>query len=299
MRNPFGTFWAKAAAAAGAVTPARYWTSHNVARHHAFTSAAESLEYFHWRNDQYVGYIEMLPVAGHDGKVVLDYGCGPGHDLVGFAVFSRPRRLIGLDVSATSLAQARARLAFHDAAVELVHHDDASPRLPFADASIDYVHSSGVLHHVADPAGVLRELRRVVRPDGEMRVMVYNYESLFLHLYTAYIVQIRAGRYPGESVRQAFSHLTDGPDCPIADVYRPREFVALAESCGWRAEHLGNATSVFEIGLVPERCAAIPDRRLPAEHRRFLLELTFDAAGLPLWNGRHAGVDGCFRLRPA
>jgi ubiquinone/menaquinone biosynthesis C-methylase UbiE len=289
----------KPPAAGAADTPARYWTQHNVTQHHAFSTAGESLEYFQWRNDQYVGYIEMLPVAGQDGKVVLDYGCGPGHDLVGFATASRPCRLIGLDVSTSSLAEARARLALHGEPVELVEHDETSPRLPFTDASIDYIHSSGVLHHLADPAAVLRELRRIVRPDGEMRAMVYNYDSIFLHLYVAYIVQIRQGRYPGETVRQAFSHVTDGPDCPIAGVYRPREFIDLAESCGWRAEHLGNATSILEIGLVPERCAAIPDRRLPAEHRRFLLELSFDTAGLPLWNGRHAGVDGCFRLTPA
>ena len=156
-----------------------------------------------------------------------------------------------------------------------------------------------MLHHVTDPAGVLRELRRIIRSDGEMRVMVYNYDSIFLHLHTAYIVQIREGRYPGETVRQAFSHITDGPDCPIAEIYRPREFIDLAESCGWRAQPLGNAMSILEIGLLPERCAAIADRRLAAEHRRFLLELSFDSAGLPLWNSCHAGVDGCFRLTPA
>ena len=25
-----------------------------------------------------------MPVSGRDGDIVLDYGCGPGHDLVGF-----------------------------------------------------------------------------------------------------------------------------------------------------------------------------------------------------------------------
>jgi len=281
------------------LSPARYWTKHNVTQHHTFTSAEDSLEYFHWRNDQYIGYIDLLPVAGQDGKVVLDYGCGPGHDLVGFAVYSRPQRLIGLDVSSSSLGEARNRLALHDAQVDLIQHDEKSPRTPLEDASVDYIHSSGVLHHIADREGVLQELRRVIRPDGEMRVMVYNYDSIFLHLYTAYVVQICQGRYSGETVRQAFSHLTDGPHCPIAEVYRPQEFIDLAQRCGWRAEHLGNATSVFEVGLVPARCNAIQDRRLPAEHRQFLLGLTFNPAGLPLWNHQQAGVDGCFRLWPA
>ena len=31
-----------------------------------------------------------MPVNQADGLVVLDYGCGPGNDLVGFGHFSNP-----------------------------------------------------------------------------------------------------------------------------------------------------------------------------------------------------------------
>ena len=55
-----------------------YWTRHNVTLHAAFPTVEASLEYFDWRNDQYPGYIDLMPVQGQDGKVVLDYGCGPG-----------------------------------------------------------------------------------------------------------------------------------------------------------------------------------------------------------------------------
>ena len=58
-----------------------YWTHHNVTLHKRFRTAEESLEYFAWRNAQYIDYIDLLPVAGHDGQVIVDYGCGPGNDL--------------------------------------------------------------------------------------------------------------------------------------------------------------------------------------------------------------------------
>ena len=73
---------------------AAYWEGHNVTLHHGFRDAAESLAYFRWRNDQYIGYIERMPVSGFDDKAVLDFGCGPGHDLVGFTTHSRPSRLV-------------------------------------------------------------------------------------------------------------------------------------------------------------------------------------------------------------
>src|SRR5713226_1608855 len=55
-----------------------YWTGHNITNHQRFPSAQASLEYLDWRNDQYPGYIDLMPVSGQDGQVVLDYGCGPG-----------------------------------------------------------------------------------------------------------------------------------------------------------------------------------------------------------------------------
>ena len=41
--------------------------------------------------------------------------------------------------------------------------------LPFPDASFDRVIVSEVLEHIADDAGVLAEIRRVLRPDGTAR----------------------------------------------------------------------------------------------------------------------------------
>lgn len=285
---------APAPAPAAGKTPAEYWTEVNVTQHRRFASRHESLEYLDWRNAQYAGYLERMPTAGHDGKVVLDYGCGPGHDLVGFGLDSRPARLIGMDVSSTSLAEARDRLALHEIAAELIQIDENAPRLPLEDASVDHVHSSGVLHHVPDPGAILRELRRVLKPGGELRVMVYNYESVFLHLYAAYVVQIVEQRYKGEPILEAFKHLTDGETCPISRAYRPAEWIALASEAGFVSRHAGNAISMFELDVFPKRFAAIQSLELAKEHRDFLRALDLDARGFPTYQGHHAGIDACF-----
>src|SRR6185437_7824589 len=249
-------------AAPGAAV-ASYWTDHNVTAHHRFATAADSLNYFHWRNDQYFGYIDLMPVAGQDGKVVVDFGCGPGHDLVGFGAYSKPSRLIGIDVSPSSLAEARDRLALHGIRCELIALDPSATTLPLADGSVDYLHSSGVLHHTPEPAGWLREFRRVLRRDAGARIMVYNYDSLWLHLYVAYQKQLVEGTLVGLDLRAAFAKTTDGPDCPISRVYRPTEFVALAKEAGFDAEFLGAGISMHEASLLPNRFAAIQDYRLP------------------------------------
>jgi ubiquinone/menaquinone biosynthesis C-methylase UbiE len=277
---------------------ARYWTGHNVTAHRRFGSAAESLEYFHWRNDQYFNYIALMPVTGQHGKAVLDFGCGPGNDIVGFGTYSAPARLIGIDVSTRSLAEARERLALHDIACELLLHAPESTVLPLDDGAVDYVHCSGVLHHTPDPSALLREFRRVLRPDGAARIMVYNYDSLWVHLYVAYQKQLVEQALPGLDLRAAFAKTTDGPDCPISRVFRPAEFIALAEAAGFSARFLGAAISMHEAALLPKRFDAIADPRLPAESRRFLAALTLDEHGLPMHEGHYAGVDGCYLLSP-
>jgi SAM-dependent methyltransferase len=274
-----------------------YWTRRNVTQHKRFASAQESLAYFAWRGDQYFGYMEQMPVTGQDGNVVLDYGCGPGHDLVGFGVYSKPRRLIACDVSSSSLEEARERLALHGIACEL-HLLPEAGGVPLPDASVDYVHCSGVLHHTPDPLAILREFRRVLRPGGRARIMVYNYQSLWLHYYVAYQKMLREQKYRGMEIREAFARTTDGESCPIALVFRPEEFIALAREAGFAARFTGAAVSAFEASLAPQRFGAIMDPRLREESRRFLAALTLDARGLPMIDGAYAGVDACFALEP-
>lgn len=274
-----------------------YWTRCNVTRHHKFKSVQESLAYLDWRNRQYLGYIELMPVAGHNGKVVLDYGCGPGHDTVGFAQFSRPARLIAMDVSLPSLDEARQRLALHGFNAEYLHISENAERLPLEDDSIDLIHCSGVLHHIADPKRILREFARVLRPEGSAQIMVYNYDSIFMHLYTAYQKMIVERAYGGLTLRQAFAKLTDGEECPVSACYKPTEFIAMTESAGFKCELTGCAISMLEMRLLPLRFEAISNHRLPPETCAFLYDLAFDEKNRPLYGGQVAGVDACYRLR--
>lgn len=281
--------------ALGSSETAEYWTEHNVTLHHGFSDAIESLEYFHWRNAQYFGYIELMPVSGQDGKAVLDFGCGPGHDLVGFGVYSRPQRLVGLDLSAKSLSEASHRLKLHGINAELAPLMPDATDLPFPDASFDHIHSSGVLHHTPDPVRILKEMRRILRPGGTINIMVYNRDSVWMHLYVAYVRTIVEGLYPGLNPEEQFKHSTDGEDCPISKCYRPQDWIELCETAGLKASYSGAAISMHEASLLPQRFAAIQNRALAPESRDFLLELVFDEYGYPLYRGHYAGVDACFR----
>lgn len=275
---------------------ADYWTRHNVTGHHRFASAAESLAFFHWRNSQYPNYIALMPVAGFDGRAVLDFGCGPGHDLVGFSTYSECKTLVGVDVSPTSIAEARSRLRLHGSDAEMIEILPGRP-LPFPDAAFDHIHTSGVLHHVEDPVSTLKELRRVLKPAGTLHAMVYNRDSIWTHLKVAYLRTIVEGLYGDLSLAERFARSTDGEDCPISRCYQPAEFMAVARTAGFDGRFAGAAVSLIELSLLPRRFEAMMDPRLPAESREFLESLTFDQQMIPHRNGQVAGIDGVYHLR--
>jgi ubiquinone/menaquinone biosynthesis C-methylase UbiE len=279
---------------------AQYWTRHNVTAHRQFFEAQASIDYFNWRNSQYPGSIELLPLDLADGKVVVDYGCGPGNDLIGFSLHSKPKRLIGADVSASSLAESRLRLGTHGfTGVELVDLSASGGVLPLADRSVDIVHSAGVLHHLADIEQALRDIRRVLTNDGYCQVMVYHYNSLWMHLYAGHVYKKTFPWRRQIPKQDIFKITTDGEECPIVNCYTPEEFAAIAGRCGFRTEFRGAAISLSEMMWLPQRVEALKDETLDPEARAFLLNLTFDKRGFPLHKRTVAGVNSYYRLFPA
>jgi len=114
---------------------------------------------------------QLVDFAGFRGETLLEVGCGIGTDLVRFA---RGGALVtGVDLSQTAIDMARKNFELHGLApVELrVANAEA---LPFADATFDHVYGHGVIQYTADPAQLIRECHRVLKPGGTGIFMVYN-----------------------------------------------------------------------------------------------------------------------------
>ncbi|QES51475.1 SAM-dependent methyltransferase [Streptomyces venezuelae] len=99
------------------------------------------------------------------GDRVLDAGCGTGRALSALRAAVGPAgTVIGADLTPEMLAAAVR--AGRDAEGALLLADVA--RLPLRDGCLDAVFGAGLIAHLPDPAGNLRELARVVRPGGRL-----------------------------------------------------------------------------------------------------------------------------------
>lgn len=113
--------------------------------------------------------IEHLAAAADlDATMTVAYvGTGTGFVAAGLA--GRVARIIGIDDSTGMLAIAERNLAEIGASnVELRRGDIGS--LPLADDSVDAAVANMVLHHAIDPASMLGEMARIVRPGGTVAI---------------------------------------------------------------------------------------------------------------------------------
>ena len=104
------------------------------------------------------------------GGVLLDLGCADGAITERIAAGAGVERIVGVELIDHLADAARER------GIE-VHGADLNERLPFGDASFDVIHSNQVIEHLANTDNFLREIRRLLKPDGYAVVSTNNLAS--------------------------------------------------------------------------------------------------------------------------
>ncbi len=155
------------------------------------------------------GFAEFLRWTGKD---VLEIGCGIGTDATNFARLGA--RYTAIELSDESLKLARQRFAefglsgtFYQGNAETVA--DIVTNGPF-----DLVYSFGVIHHTPNPRAVIEGARRLIKPDGELRIMLYAKES-----------------WKGCMIDAGFDQPEAQSGCPVALTFTPEDVRDLLNDC--------------------------------------------------------------------
>jgi len=102
-------------------------------------------------------------VAAARGRV-LEIGVGSG---LNFALYGKQVELVyGIDPSARLLAIARRRAAASGIPAELLQA--SATAIPLSDDAVDTIVMTWTLCSIPDPLAALREMRRVLKPDGNL-----------------------------------------------------------------------------------------------------------------------------------
>ena len=142
---------------------------------------------------------EFAGFARSAGQRVLEVGVGMGADYLEW--LKAGAQATGVDLSAISLERAKRRCEMAGYTPDLRLSD--AEHLPFADNTFDIVYSYGVMHHSPDTPECIREARRVLKPGGSLRIMIYHHPSLI-----GLMLWLRYGFLRGKSLRQSvYDHL--------------------------------------------------------------------------------------------
>jgi SAM-dependent methyltransferase len=201
-------------------------------------------DYDRWRYTQEGHIPALLDRLDVAGKQLLEVGLGQGADSE--QLVRRGARWTGIDLTPAAVDRVKMRMELRRLPIEDVRQGSVLD-LPWPDDTFDVVFSHGVLHHVPDIRRAQSEIHRVLRPHGELVVMLYARRSLnfqlsirvlrrlaLLALYPAYrlglvepegIVGQHLANARAEGLfryleLEAFTHRsTDGPLNPYAKVY--------------------------------------------------------------------------------
>jgi SAM-dependent methyltransferase len=123
-----------------------------------------------WRNFE-GRWRDVLGLDTTRDKIVLDYGCGVGVEAL---EYGRTGNLVLLaDIVPSNIDLARRIFQIHGHADKCIGLPAENP-LPIADEHVDVVHCSGVLHHIPAPRPVVEDFHRILKPGGELRLMLYS-----------------------------------------------------------------------------------------------------------------------------
>lgn len=138
--------------------------------------------------------------AGMRGRVIF-VAAGTGTD---FAAFPPGRDITAIDISDEMLRRAAVRARAYNGSLRLLKADALN--LPFEGASFDTAVTSCTMCSVPDPVRALRELHRVLRPEGRLLMFEHVRSRQFLLGWTLDLMTLWTRRTGTEMNRDTLAN---------------------------------------------------------------------------------------------
>ncbi len=222
-----------------------------------------------------VPFDNLLDFEAIKNKSVLEIGVGMGSHAQ--LIASHAGQYTGIDLTHYAVKATSERLKVFGLKGSIMQMD--AEKMSFPDASFDTIWSWGVIHHSSNTQGIIREIRRVLKPGGEAIIMVYyrgwwNYYTVGSLFYGIAL----GGFFRTRSLAKSVQMNTDGA---IARYYTKRSWHELVDE-HFNVEYTvikGPKTDVFPL----------PGGKI----KRFVMAMFPDAFTRFLTNRCHMG---CFLI---
>ncbi len=218
------------------------------------------IEHFRYLHEPFIHAFAQFSLWG--GARVLEVGVGAGTDFVQWA--RSGAKVYGVDLTEEAVENTRRRLALENLEAEALQVCNAE-LLPFPENYFDVVYSWGVIHHAADTEQCLREIYRVAKPGGRVKIMVYQRHSLFaLSVWSRYAL-LRAK--PFQSLSTVVSKNVESPG---TKAFTLSQMIAMLESMPHQDVVVQHYDQKIRRGAKAERIRRAIDNLCPDTARWYL-----------------------------
>ena len=148
------------------------------------------------------------------GLNVLEIGCGIGTDSINFV--RNGANLDIVELSGKSLDICKKRFSVFGLSANF-YKNNAEALTTFlpSNKKYDLVYSFGVIHHASSPENIIKEIKKVLKPGGELRIMLYSKYSFklfdFMHRKNTWDFS------KADEINQYYAEAQTG--CPVAKTY--------------------------------------------------------------------------------
>ncbi len=264
-----------------------YWNNYTIAdndNNKYITNKEISLNHINTINRLYPLYIDIFGLLdNHENEIILDYGCGPGNDLLIYKLNSSCKKIIGVDISTKVINMAVKRLKMHNisvtenvndnSSITLLLVSDKDTKLNISDNKIDYIQSSGVIHHTSNPDNILKELYRVLKPGGILKIMMYHRNSLYVRLVLVLELLRKKINMDVYDYFEKTGRADSG--APIAFLSDNEDFTLRGLNTGFNAKFVNAAFCIADLRSVLDIPSVLYNTNFPEKHKIFLRKISY------------------------
>lgn len=148
----------------------------------------------------------FLNYSEYNNKDVLEIGCGLG--LVAATLAKSGAKLEAIDATDNAVKMTRLRFEINNLNGNIKKMD--AENLKYNNSTFDYVVSWGVIHHSGNMEKIVANIHKVLKPNGEAYIMIYNKNSLRYRWYCFFWLGIFKLKFLKLSFDEIVGSITDG-----------------------------------------------------------------------------------------
>lgn len=183
---------------------------------------AESFEALDKMRPQQYPYVKKeLRLTNLDGKKIIEIGVGCALEACTILTNTRPSLYVLYDISPVTLKTATGHIKKHHPDVNLQSvNGDMENIKDFTDNFFDRVHAFGSIHHTPNPQQAIKEISRILKPDGEFIFMMYCKDSIRYRFIFPLTMKMKLKKVHSAD---EWVRVLDGWDNPLGKAYSKKE----------------------------------------------------------------------------